>query len=191
MALRENCDRWNEQWVARCSASTTPTFRWYQVDGKTARDHILEALRNQTQRHCSFCDAFPVAGVTNEPIEHFRPKNQFPSYAYTWTNLYYCCNACQSAKGEKWDERLLHADSAEFEFSRYFEFDFTTGQIRPDPFATDPDQKRAQVTIELYSLDSSHRRSNRLDELRNYDKNSEIDRWAYRDFVGMGGPRQF
>src|SRR4051794_31275216 len=102
--------KWNAQWVARRNANPKAAFRWYSIRNQSARDHLLPILHAQSEGHCSFCDAFPVGGVSNKTIEHFRPKSRLPEYAYTWTNLYYCCDACQNAKREEWDEILLHAD---------------------------------------------------------------------------------
>ena len=177
--------KWNDQWVELRKTNPNASFNWYQVEGKTARDHMLPTLYAQSQGHCCFCDAFPVAGVSNQTIEHFRPKSQFPHLAYSWTNLYYCCDACQNAKLEQWEEQLLHADAEDYQFSRYFEFDFTTGAIRPNMLANEADQQRAAITIRLYGLDSPDRRRNRQDEAERYAKPgckaSEL--WAYRDFL--------
>lgn len=179
--------KWNAQWAALRMKNSKAAFSWYEVDGKSARDHLLPALREQSQEHCSFCDAFPVDGVSNETIEHFRPKGKFHDQAYTWTNLYYCCDACQNAKRESWDDHLLHADAPDYAFSQYFEFDFTTGEIRPNSLASEADQQRAAVTVKLYALDSPARRRNRLNEAHRYSKcepsaiAQEI--WAYRDFL--------
>jgi uncharacterized protein (TIGR02646 family) len=179
--------RWNTQWVERRKTNPNAVFNWYQVEGISSRDHMMPRLREQTQQHCSFCDAFPVEGVSNETIEHFRPQSRFPDRAYVWSNLYYCCDACQTTKREQWDDRLLHADAEDYQFSKYFEFDFTNGQIRPNPLASEPDQQRATVTLKLYGLDSPGRRRNRLDEARRFTKCApgEIanELWAYRDFL--------
>jgi hypothetical protein len=34
--------------------------------------------------------------------DHYRPKTKFPALANTYTNLFYCCNACNSRKGNYW-----------------------------------------------------------------------------------------
>lgn len=181
--------KWNAQWAALRIKNPKAAFSWYEFDGKSARDHMLPALRGQSKGHCSFCDAFPVEGVSNESIEHFRPKGTFHDQAYTWTNLYYCCDACQSAKREQWDEQLLRADDVEYAFAHYFEFDFTTGAIQPNSRASDEDQQRAAVTVRLYGLDSPSRRRNRRDEARKFAKSKpneiEVEAWAYRDFLGV------
>lgn len=145
----------------------------------------MPSLREQTQRHCAFCDGYPIEGISNETIEHFQPKALFPSFAYTWTNLYYCCDACQTAKGTKWDASLIRPDEADYTFGHYFEFDFTTGEMRPNVLASEADQQRAATTIRMYGLDSPARRRNREEELRKASKNPvDIDVRPYRDFLG-------
>ncbi|MCL2640638.1 MAG: TIGR02646 family protein [Phycisphaerales bacterium] len=179
-------EKWNNQWVALRNTNPNASFQWYRVENKSAHEHMLPTLYDQSQGHCCFCDAFPVRGVSNDTIEHFRPKSQFPHLAYTWINLYYCCDACQSAKHEQWDDQLLHADADDYQFSRYFEFDFTTGSIKPNSLANEADQKRAAVTITLYGLDSQARRRNRLWAAEDYAKpaNKSNERLPYRDFLG-------
>src|SRR5205814_1060534 len=120
----------------------------------------------------SFCDGFPVDDVSVDTIEHFRPKcfGQFPQLAYTWTNLYYCCSSCQSHKGEKWDDELIAPDLPEYAFNRYFEFDFTTGAIRPSSTAGETEQRQAKATIQTYGLDTTARRRYRRLALKKWSE---------------------
>lgn len=99
LILRENHVRWTAKWVKSSQDNTAAKFNWYQFEGRSAREHILPSLAEQTDSHCSFCDAFPVRGVSNEIIEHFRPKSQFPDLAYSWINLYYCSTLASPPKG--------------------------------------------------------------------------------------------
>jgi uncharacterized protein (TIGR02646 family) len=125
------------------------------------------------------------------PIEHFKPKSdpRFYGEAYAWDNLYYSCDCCQSSKGERWDECLLRPDAADYSFERYFCFDYTTGQIKPNCLATAADQERAAVTIRLYGLDLAEKRRSRCLELRKWLRSGDrnLDEWAYRDFLATPG----
>jgi uncharacterized protein (TIGR02646 family) len=140
-----------------------------------------------TQGHCAFCDCFPLDDRSKEPIEHFKPKSdpRFYADAYAWDNLYYCCDCCQSTKGERWDDRLLRPDAADYSFERYFLFDYTTGEIKANWLAGAADQARASATIEHYGLDLPEKRRSRCLELRKWQRSSErdLDEWAYRDFL--------
>jgi uncharacterized protein (TIGR02646 family) len=35
-------------------------------------------------------------------VDHYRPQKLFPHLATTYSNLYYCCRACNTAKGAYW-----------------------------------------------------------------------------------------
>jgi hypothetical protein len=59
------------------------------IDAAKVNQKLLPLLKNQTQDHCSFCDAFPVDPPSIPTIEHFRPKTAFPKEAFKWENLYY------------------------------------------------------------------------------------------------------
>jgi len=187
--LQQHSARWNQQWVGLRQSNPSAAFRWYTIEGSTAREHILPSLKEQTQKHCSFCDAFPVEGVSIETIEHFRPKSTYPHLAYTWANLYYSCDACQNTKLEQWDEVLLDPDADDYSFAKYFEFDFTTGELNPNKLASNADQVRAATTIRLYGLNSRSRPRLRLNEARKWsrpsDSPSELHLWAYRDYLGI------
>ncbi len=187
--LAENAERWNKQWTDLRTRNASAKFSWYQLDGKNAREWILPELRAMNQGHCSFCDAFPLEDRSSEPIEHFRPKTdvRFTMLAFAWENLYYCCELCQKSKREQWDEALLSPDEATYRFDRYFIFDFTTGEIRPNPRATPQDRHAAATTITLYGLNHPARRRYRRVALDNWigAANKRIDEFSYRDFVEL------
>jgi uncharacterized protein (TIGR02646 family) len=185
--LQKHGERWTRQWIELRAKNASAAFHWYQVEGKSAREWLLPQLKVMPQGHCAFCDCFPLDDRSQEPIEHFKPKTdpRFYAEAYAWDNLYYCCDCCQSSKGEQWDDRLLRPDAEDYSFSRYFMFDYTTGEIKANCLANAPDQTRATVTIELYGLDLAAKRRSRCLELRKWQRSSErdLDLWAYRDFL--------
>ncbi len=189
-----NEEKWNRQWVDLVASNPKAGFAWYMHNGSTAREIALPVLKAQTRDHCSFCDGFPVGSVSNDTIEHFRPKcaDRFPEHAYSWTNLYYCCDQCQSKKREQWDDDLLAPDAEGYTFERYFEFDFTTGEMRPSSSADQDDKRRAQITLKLYGLDSGERRRCRLYMMRLWTntipERRNLDEFAYRDYLSPAGP---
>jgi uncharacterized protein (TIGR02646 family) len=181
-------ERWTRQWTELRAANPKAAFQWYQADGRSAREWLLPCLKDMTQGHCAFCDSFPLDDRSTEPIEHFRPKSdpRFYAQAYAWENLFYCCDRCQKSKREQWDDGLLRPDADDYTFLRYFMFDYTTGEIRPNILANTADQTRAQVTIAMYGLDLPERRSGRRRELRDWQRMSgqdDLDNRAYRDFL--------
>ena len=183
----DNEEKWKRQWLELRIKNPSAKFEWYTVDKQKANEIALPFLMSMTQKHCAFCDAFPCEGVSNNTIEHHKPKGdeQFASEAYTWENLYYCCNHCQSAKLNQWEDCLLRPDADDYLHQTYFEFDYTTGQIQPNRVATAEDQHRAKVTIHFYDLDHSERRRFRKRELRHWQSVTEmlIDDFAYRDYL--------
>lgn len=190
--FRQNADKWNRQWAELRTRNPSAGFHWYETAGRTAREIALPALKEMTQDHCAFCDVFPLDDRSREPVEHFKPKSrpEFYDQAYTWENLYYCCEFCQGSKGEKWNDQFppLRPDAAEYSFSRYFRFEFTTGRIEPNPLLknSEPDAwQQARVTIELYGLDEPAKRRRRLQELRKWSRSSGpvLNEFAYRDFL--------
>jgi uncharacterized protein (TIGR02646 family) len=188
--LAEHGPEWSRQWTDLRARNPSASFQWYQTGGKTAREWLLPDLKSMTQDHCAFCDSFPLDDRSKEPIEHFKPKSdpRFYAEAYGWENLYYCCDRCQSSKGEQWDDRLLRPDAADYAFERYFLFDYTTGEIKPNCVASPADQECARVTISLYGLDRGPKRRARCLELRKWQRSDErrLDEWAYRDFLETG-----
>jgi uncharacterized protein (TIGR02646 family) len=156
------------------------------VDGEPVNRKLLPPLRAQTQDHCSFCDNYPICPPSKHTIEHFRPKSRFPREAYRWENLYYCCDHCQQ-KGEEFEEGLLRPDAEDFEFDRYFRWEFTKGELLPNDLATPEDQHRAQVTIRLYRLNEGHPACRkRAQHQRGKDPQAPLDDFPYRGFLADG-----
>jgi uncharacterized protein (TIGR02646 family) len=185
--LKNNASAWGKEWEARRRSNPNANFHWHQLNGQVVNQLILPVLKAQTQDHCSFCDNYPVSPPSIETIEHFRPKSQFPLEAYTWTNLYFCCTYCQQ-KGTAFDDSLLQPDAIEYDFLRYFRWDFTTGLIEVNPKASPEDKRRAAVTIKVYRLNEGHP-SFRKRALRQRAKMPDelLDDFPYRDYVaGLG-----
>ena len=185
--LQEHAAKWNAEWSrkVRVKRKSSKHFNWRQRNNQSVRDLILPALRSTNQEHCSFCDAYPLLGQSLEPIEHFKPKITFPEDAYSWSNLYYACEYCQNAKGNDWNQDLLRPDADDYLFNTYFDFDYTTGQLRANLAAKPEHQIQARVTIEMYGLDLIARRTRRRENLRAWqrDPGGEIDFESDRDFL--------
>jgi uncharacterized protein (TIGR02646 family) len=181
--LSEKWEVWGLDWEARRAENSKASFHWHQVDGEPVNQKLLPILKLQTQEHCSFCDNFPVSPPSIDTIEHFRPKARYPREAYRWGNLYFCCMHCQQ-KGEEFNDLALQPDSEDFEFDRYFRWDFTRGTIEVNESRPPEDQARARATIDLYRLNVGHPTLRRR-ELRRRGQGSDdpLDDFAYRGFV--------
>jgi hypothetical protein len=79
----------------------------------------------------------------------------------------------------------LQPDAPNYDFDRYFRWDYTLGTIEVNEQASPEDQRRANVTIKLYKLNDGHP-SLRKRELRKRAKDARglLDDFAYRDYVG-------
>ena len=154
--LADKWERWGLDWEQRrINDGAGANFHWHQIDNEPVNQKLLPLLKAQTQDHCSFCDGFPVNSASVETIEHFRPKTTFSREAYHWTNLYYCCTHCQT-KGAYFDEALLQPDANDYQFDRYFRWDFTTGRIEINGLAPEVERNRSRITIDFYHLNEFH-----------------------------------
>ena len=123
-----------------------------------------------------------MGGTTQWPVEHFKPKakGKFPEEAYSWTNLYPCCERCQG-KGAEWVADLLRPDEEEYEFSACFYYDFTAAE--GVALCPRPGHERAATLIRLYKLDDGERRKARMAEWHCWDPPPHDDphAWAAPD----------
>jgi uncharacterized protein (TIGR02646 family) len=181
--LAEHWEDWGLGWEQRRNQNSSAEFHWHQVDGEHVNHKLLPILRSQTQDHCSFCDNFPVSPPSIDTIEHFRPKALYPKVAYKWGNLYFCCAHCQQ-KSLPFDERALQPDADDYNFERYFRWDYTLGEIKVNNQAPAADQERARITKDLFRLNVGHP-SLRMRELRKRAQGQAdpLDDFAYRDYL--------
>lgn len=169
--LAERADGWTAAWLRRREEDQGAEFRWPIVDGRPLNQHLLPALDQMVDGHCAYCDGWPLDETGRPSIDHFRPKSRFPELAYAWDNLFHACQRCQEppdGKGARWSEDLLRPDASDFSFDRYFRYDVATGRLEPNPQASDADQRRARVTIELLGLNAGSRPVGRKRARRHY-----------------------
>lgn len=64
-------------------------------------------LRVDFDRRCAYCQQVEDIHLTHHyfGVEHFKPRSKFPRLIATYSNLLYCCNRCNSIKGEFWPSR--------------------------------------------------------------------------------------
>ena len=61
-------------------------------------------LRGDFCYRCGYCRTHEreFGSVWNMTIDHFRPRSRFPRLAADYANLHYCCNECNTYKGDLW-----------------------------------------------------------------------------------------
>jgi len=60
-------------------------------------------LREEFGSRCVYC-CLPdgLKGPDAFGVDHYRPRKRFPALATTYSNLFYCCNCCNSRKSQFW-----------------------------------------------------------------------------------------
>ena len=72
--------------------------KWHSNQSNKAR------LAKDFNFRCAYCDDYHLysGGYNSFHVEHFAPKEQFPSLKYTYDNLLYSCPYCNISKSDKW-----------------------------------------------------------------------------------------
>ena len=183
--LDKNWKKWGKEYVDKLGKNPKYKFSWKQYKKEKVNHLLLPLLKKMTADHCSFCDGFPMGqGLIKETVEHFRPKalGMFPELVYMWANLFVACHFCQE-KGNKFDIKLLKPDEDDYDFNKYFIFNFRTFEIetRKGDGISDADKERAEITLKIYKLNYTGRSKAREREFKNY-LNADIDSRNINDF---------
>ena len=143
---------------------------------------------------CAYCER-PIESSSEWEIDHFRPRDRFPSLWADWLNLVYSCHRCNNSKGNKWpgvDEYGVEDVQSHQWLSRWhpryraipeyvspnnsahqrlagelFDFDVETGEIRPAESLDDSEWSMALRTIRDIDLDDVYLGENDPNHLRN------------------------
>jgi uncharacterized protein (TIGR02646 family) len=159
--LKDNYKTFDKRWEIRKKANTDAQFNWRGV-----YTVALTQLLIDSQNHCAFCDLRPLRQM-GATIEHFKPKSLHPLLAYFWFNLFPCCSNCQK-KNDAFNRLLLKPDVSNFEFNDYFVYNYSTGELEPNPIVNSQNQERAIMTCELYRLNDFERPEERKQVLESY-----------------------
>jgi uncharacterized protein (TIGR02646 family) len=147
-------DEVSQAYVKARTEDPSYRFQWPRREGRSLYDVARTALAEMTDRRCSYCDSDSIDATGVESVDHFRPKSNPEFYALVcaWTNLFLVCSSCNHAKREQWTAALLKPDDIDYEFTRYFSYQFDTGRIIPNAAASSQERNRAQETIQLLDL---------------------------------------
>lgn len=60
-------------------------------------------LRLEFSGKCVYCQMpSSLKGYEGFGVDHYRPQKVFPRLSCAYSNLFYCCNSCNSRKGAYW-----------------------------------------------------------------------------------------
>jgi uncharacterized protein (TIGR02646 family) len=166
--LKENQKKWSSAYQIRRSKDEGAEFFWPEINKTPLNQHLLPALKQMTDEHCAYCDGYPLDTICTPTIDHFQPKSKFPELAFTWDNLFLCCQFCQGSEGkaDSWNADALKPDQADYQFEKYFYYEYETGRLHPNSSATPDDQHRAEATIKLMGLNKGGRPEARKRDLK-------------------------
>jgi uncharacterized protein (TIGR02646 family) len=168
---------WTEAFV-QARVNGAARFRW---PSDPCYQAVRATLLTMSTHHCAFCDGL-LGQTSRETVEHFRPKATFPELAYDWHNLFPCCDCCQSAKREEFDEALLQPDGPGYRFEEFFLLRYETGALEARPDASEMNRQRANVTIGLYALNTAERKRARLQQIKHFSRDPDpvLEDYPYR-----------
>lgn len=148
-------------------------FQWPILKGKKLNHYLLPLLTAMTNYHCSYCDGAALKKGENT-IDHFYPKSlpEFYLKVCQWENLYIACNSCQISKGNQSTELLLRPDEIDYDFNKYFVYDYEEHYISSNPLSTIVEQNRAKETIKILDLNHLGMRKSRKRDWNLYNSSS-------------------
>ena len=157
---------------------------WPDDSSSPERGQIRAALRQDFKAICAYCQQScePVRRTqaqngsetrplpNEESIDHFRPRNKFPSLRFDWLNLIYACYRCNQRKGGSWpgcdepqpDQSISDGNSGYKPVTEYvnpnavegqlpagafFDFNIDTGEMMPSEQLDRPEWYTARRTI--------------------------------------------
>lgn len=161
-----------------------PNKKVFDSNSKLYKD-VKEILMLMTQEHCSFCDSFPIEN-SGDAIEHFRPSSLWQELAYAWENLYFICTKCNSAKGNRFDEKLLRPDEIEYFFDKFFSYNVAKSKLEPALDISEKDKERVNETIKIYKLNRIGNRKARKIMMKTFIRGKhERDDFPFRYIIDL------
>ncbi|SPL69141.1 HNH endonuclease family protein [Acinetobacter stercoris] len=107
----------------------TERFKANNKDTVWKHPNIHNALLLSSSSKCAFCEGRLQVGASYMEIEHFKPKDKYPSEVVHWTNLLPSCKRCNTSKSthDVVDEPIIN------------------------PFDVDPTEHLAQAGCRVYA----------------------------------------
>lgn len=177
--LEAQWETWGQEYADKLVQEPRYRFSWKQYEGEKVNHRLMPLLREMTADHCAYCDWFPTDVGTDRTIDHFRPKALFPREVYYWPNLYLCCRMCQEKDDANYSEDLIRPDEIDYDFDRFFIYNYLSGKLDANPDAGERDRSRASLTIKHFKLNEGGRPAARKRELKRFRKLPAEDRHEF------------
>jgi thiol-disulfide isomerase/thioredoxin len=181
--LKKNWESYGVRYTNNRLANPAFKFDWYTEDGVQVNHSILPILLLQTQEHCPYCDKFPLHRG-DDSIDHFKLKSipAFYSLVCKWDNLYLACKHCQDSKGSDYNDNLLRPDDINFNFNKFFDYNYTTHEIEINTLETPENQLKALETRRIFDFNHKGQVKTREHAFKRYitDLNPDLDDYNYR-----------
>jgi uncharacterized protein (TIGR02646 family) len=104
------------------------------------------SLEEMYGEKCCYCEGH-IGVCSYEHIEHRMPKKEFTEKAFSWDNLHWSCQICNTSKDDKWNESAPILDPAVDDPLEHLEFDLQACKILPKN-----NSARAKTTIDHANL---------------------------------------
>lgn len=125
------------------------------------KNEIWQQLDIMQQKRCAYCEATLENnnGDRKAHIEHLRQRDRYPQGTFQWQNLFGSCNRQHSCGNYK--DKLPpynHKDIIKMDEENpedFFLF-ITDGTIAINSNLSEQDTRRAQETLRIFNLDSTH-----------------------------------
>lgn len=157
----------------------------WQTFAKKVKPYLLK----QSQYHCSYCDIYFTNNDLSE-VEHYKPKseNQYPELEFDWNNLFASCPTCNKQKEKdykKYENTSLpiRPDENDYDFFKYFNINFLTGEISINENLKMADKSRAENTIKYLGFNKGDKPASRRRFLRNIKTLKDLPFVSYRYIV--------
>lgn len=150
--------------------ATTPRPNHKQWRSHTYWTAILKDLHKAYHGICAYyCQYVPfVTGF--DTVEHFKPKSKYPELAYEWSNYRFVCGHMNGKKGNH--EDVIDPFTVE---DGWFQVDFDTFMVRPNPELPNTDYQRVLKTIKRLKLNDRDCVNGRIEVLRQFSRFKNID----------------
>ena len=125
--LSDNSEKWTSELIDQIKINNGE-YSKVSDKYKNRYNHpeIKQSLKNMYNGCCCYCEG-AVSLVSYGAIEHFKPKSIYPNLSFSWDNLHYCCNICNTTyKRTQWNDLLL--DPSKDDISQYLSFNIQTGE---------------------------------------------------------------